>query len=389
MSTNNNTDIPQRNGNRPCSFATHLTPSRGPFWKSLGCAKTGFKFPTSKPSSHIHSLRAYLMATLTLQRASWCLQISRTSRTFAVSFTTALPHRGKPRRLPQDFSNPRRETSNPLHSSREDATRRSARHVETRRAFTSTRVYRAQQEAASPASKSTSLDAQPPQATETISPDAPDLTSGLNDQNVLVDDGDRQVDWTRSFHGLSTEAFSPEAAKTLLAPIEPDDIEVKPDGIIYLPEIKYRRILNQAFGPGGWGLAPRGETIVTAKAVTREYALIALGRYTLNATFFSVRSSTEGFFYRLVSVARGEQDYFSPEGIPTAVEGCKSTALRRCCKDLGVASELWDPRFIRKFLTAHVKEIFVEHQVTKKRKKIYLRKDDVIKYPYKEMKYGS
>jgi hypothetical protein len=30
------------------------------------------------------------------------------------------------------------------------------------------------------------------------------------------------------------------------------------DGVIYLPEIKYRRILNRAFGPGGWGLVPRG-----------------------------------------------------------------------------------------------------------------------------------
>lgn len=202
-----------------------------------------------------------------------------------------------------------------------------------------------------------------------MSPDVPNLTSGLNDQNIVLDEGSDQVDWTRSFHGLSTEAFSPEAAKALLAPLEPDDIEVKPDGILYLPEIKYRRILNQAFGPGGWGLAPRGETIVTAKAVTREYALVALGR--------------------LVSVARGEQDYFTPEGISTAVEGCKSTALRRCCKDLGIASELWDPRFTRKFMAQHVKEVFTENQVTKKRKKLYLRKDDTLKYPFKEVKYGS
>ena len=234
------------------------------------------------------------MATLTLQRASWCLQISRTSRTFAISFTTALPRRGKPRRLPQDFPNPLHETSNTRHSSREDALRRSARHSETRRAFTSTRVYRAQQEqAASPTSRPTSLDPQPPQSSESILPNAPDLTSGLNDQNIVLDEDHRQVDWTRSFHGLSTEAFSSEAAKALLTPIEPDDIEVKPDGIIYLPEIKYRRILNQAFGPGGWGLAPRGETIVTAKAVTREYALVALGRYTVNAKCFSIYNSTD------------------------------------------------------------------------------------------------
>lgn len=41
-------------------------------------------------------------------------------------------------------------------------------------------------------------------------------------------------------------------------------------------------------------------------------------------------------------------------------------------------------------MAQHVKEVFVEHQVTKKRRKMYLRKDDVIKYPFKETKgYGS
>lgn len=44
---------------------------------------------------------------------------------------------------------------------------------------------------------------------------------------------------------------------------------------------------------------------------------------------------------RLVAIARGEQEYFDPNGIPTATEACKSNALMRCCKDLGVASELW------------------------------------------------
>jgi hypothetical protein len=106
-----------------------------------------------------------------------------------------------------------------------------------------------------------------------------DLTSGLADEPLILDEGERQVDWTRSFHGLSAQPFSKESVDILLAPIAADDIEVKPDGIIYLPEIKYRRILNRAFGPGGWGLAPRGETIVTGKSITREYALVAHGRY--------------------------------------------------------------------------------------------------------------
>lgn len=104
------------------------------------------------------------------------------------------------------------------------------------------------------------------------------MADGLADEPLILDEGSRQVDWTKSFHGLSSQPFSKEAADVLMAPIAADDVEVKPDGIIYLPEIKYRRILNRAFGPGGWGLAPRGETIVTGKSITREYALVCHGR---------------------------------------------------------------------------------------------------------------
>ena len=92
---------------------------------------------------------------------------------------------------------------------------------------------------------------------------------------------------------------------------------------------------------------------------------------------------------RLVSIARGEQDYFSPDGIPTATEGCKSNAMMRCCKDLGVASELWDPRFIRKFKSEYTREVFVEHVVSKKKTKIWIRKGDAIPYPFKETKFGN
>ncbi|KAG9950624.1 hypothetical protein KCU85_g3352, partial [Aureobasidium melanogenum] len=191
------------------------------------------------------------------------------------------------------------------------------------------------------------------------------LTEGLSDPPPTLDEGEKQVDWSRSFHGISSTPFSAEAAAILTQEIPFDDIEIKPDGIIYLPEIKYRRILNKAFGPGGWGLVPRGETIVTGKLVTREYALVAGGQ--------------------LVSIARGEQQYFDPDGIPTATEGCKSNALMRCCKDLGIASELWDPRFIRRYMKEMGKEIVVEHVMTKKRRKHFMRKDDELKYPFKEV----
>ena len=86
---------------------------------------------------------------------------------------------------------------------------------------------------------------------------------------------------------------------------------------------------------------------------------------------------------RLVSIARGEMEYFTPEGIPNSVEGCKSNALMRCCKDLGIASELWDPRYIRKFMKDFAKEQWVVHQISNKRKKLWMRKDDTVRYPFK------
>lgn len=104
------------------------------------------------------------------------------------------------------------------------------------------------------------------------------LTDGLQDPPPILNENEKQVDWTRSYHGLSSTPFTPEQAAILQEELAFDDIEIKPDGIVYLPEIKYRRKLNRAFGPGGWGLAPRGETIVTGKVVTREYGLVCGGR---------------------------------------------------------------------------------------------------------------
>ncbi|KAM0277621.1 hypothetical protein ACHAQH_005649 [Verticillium albo-atrum] len=172
------------------------------------------------------------------------------------------------------------------------------------------------------------------------------------------------IDWSTSYHGLSTAAFPPEVATHLTTPISPADIEVKPDGIIYLPEIKYRRILNAALGPAGWGLVPRGPPVVSDRTVTREYALVAQGRF--------------------IAQAQGENQFFSAEALPAAVEGCKSNALMRCCKDIGVASELWDPVFIRGFQKQYAEQVWVEHVVTKKKKQLWVKKGLSVGYPYKK-----
>lgn len=109
-----------------------------------------------------------------------------------------------------------------------------------------------------------------------------------------------------------------------------------------------------------------------------------------SSVFFLVRVVDCLFVWslRLVSVSRGEQTYFDASGLPTATEGCKSNALMRCCKDLGIASELWlvlpanfltrievkadsfvrrDPAFIRVFKASHCVEAWTEHASTKKK----------------------
>ena len=60
--------------------------------------------------------------------------------------------------------------------------------------------------------------------------------------------------------------------------------------------------------------------------VTREYMLYCHGRF--------------------VAQAMGEHTYYSRNNLQygKACESAKSNALMRCCKDLGIASSLWDPQ---------------------------------------------
>jgi hypothetical protein len=86
------------------------------------------------------------------------------------------------------------------------------------------------------------------------------------------------ADAAAASEGLGTARVSPEAEAALRKPIPESDVEVKPDGIMYLPEIKYRRILCDAFGPGGWGVEARSDVLVGEKVIAREYALVADGK---------------------------------------------------------------------------------------------------------------
>ena len=70
---------------------------------------------------------------------------------------------------------------------------------------------------------------------------------------------------------------------------------------------------------------PQGDADSAAQLITREYAMFCLGRF--------------------VSQSTGEHTFYKATlNFGKALESSKSNALMRCCKDLGIASELWDPK---------------------------------------------
>lgn len=118
----------------------------------------------------------------------------------------------------------------------------------------------------------------------------------------------------------------------LFAPVNAEDVEIREDGIIYLPWMEYVTRLRDAFS-GKWAIIPT----------------------TLKPQLDSENNSLAWGFYLFIDgkpygYAIGEQKYFPNNPTMTwsdACEGAKSNALMRLCKGLGISLELWRPSFVR------------------------------------------
>lgn len=156
------------------------------------------------------------------------------------------------------------------------------------------------------------------------------------------------------FVGISTLDISKDISDKLTASVPLDGIEIKPTGQIYLCHIQYRRMLNDAFGMGNWALRPLGgfqKTIKTKRKgeydegetiiVCREYALYIRGKY--------------------ASSAIGEQEYIESNDMMSASDACEGTesnAIMRCCKKLGMGLEMWDKKFVNKFIKEYCVQVW-------------------------------
>lgn len=185
-----------------------------------------------------------------------------------------------------------------------------------------------------------------PMALSKIKGDEITTDVSINNESKIID----------LYRGASSKPVTQKQQDQLLSPIEPKDVEIKPDGSPYLPQVKYRRKLNQTFGPMGWALMAVDDLKMKGNVLYRRYVLIVGDRY--------------------VAEAIGSQQYF--ENNPNmdyadAAEGVKSNALERCCKDLGVASELWDPNYINQWKSEYAVQVMAP--IRGQMKKLWRRKD--------------
>lgn len=144
------------------------------------------------------------------------------------------------------------------------------------------------------------------------------------------------------YAGVATVALSQEQAGHLAEQLPDEAHDILPTGEVYVSQVHYRRLLNKVFGPGGWALVPRSAFAMQGNTITREYALVGPGG-------------------RFISEAIGESEY-QPNNArmsyASACEACKSNALTRCSKDLGIASECWDKRFCEKWIDANAVKVW-------------------------------
>lgn len=154
--------------------------------------------------------------------------------------------------------------------------------------------------------------------------------------------------------GIGTVKLSTAESKIIGRPVNQPDVRVLPDsGLAYLPHLYYTRWLNEAFGPTGWGIVPMSAPKKVDNLIIIPHALYIRGV--------------------AVAWAYGAAEYHEKNKRQTYDDVLESTvaySLRRCCKRLGMALELWDKRWLSKFLAMDC------IQVQTDKGKAWRRKDD-------------
>lgn len=139
----------------------------------------------------------------------------------------------------------------------------------------------------------------------------------------------------KAYERASELVLTPDEVKALQAEFPDDAFQPGAAGkehLIYIEHAFLRDRLNSVFGPGAWALIPRSrwaEEFVSSngKPASRVYVEAML--------------LVRGCF---VAEAVGEMEYWknnASQNYGDAVEGAKTAALRRCCKEFGIGLQAW------------------------------------------------
>lgn len=159
---------------------------------------------------------------------------------------------------------------------------------------------------------------------------------------------------------IGTVELTKEQEDILYADVNKENVEIRPDGLIYLPWMEYVSRLQKAFKMS-WGIIPDGQP--------RQMGLFILWGF-----YLVIKGKLAGF-------AMGEQKYQPNNAMMTwgdACEGAKSNALMRLCKGLGISLELWQPRFIKDWISKYAESY--ELKDVKGKKKLNNKGEVIIRW---------
>jgi len=136
-----------------------------------------------------------------------------------------------------------------------------------------------------------------------------------------------------------TLKLTDEQRGVVFAKVDPDAVEIREDGIVYLPAVEYKQTLCEAFGLE-WAIVPESPKPVEVDGVI----------------LWGFHLFVQG---QPLAFAWGEQKYQKGSYMMSygdAMEGAKSNAIMRLCKQIGVAQDLWRPSFIRRWKKENAEE---------------------------------
>jgi hypothetical protein len=149
----------------------------------------------------------------------------------------------------------------------------------------------------------------------------------------------------------SSLVLTKEESDLITAEFDEKEIEIRPDGHIYLPQAYYRNRLNQSLGIGQWGLVIKGshqEVSQQSDKIKTKFFLPGI---------LVIRGC-------MVSEAVGEAELHADnpnQSIASCWESAKSDCITRCCKDLSIAMQIYSPNYIRKWQQDHAMQVWVEN----------------------------